>query len=287
MEAQVTQAAAPVAAATGPVEEVKQEAIEAVEDKKVLEDGRKPVSKAFEALARKEREIQRKSQEAKQLYSQLQTEREALEQFNQLKAKAKQNPIEALKALGITYDELTEYQLGNSSPSDKRVLELENKFEAYRAEQEAKERAALEEQRAKLSASQDEFLNQWKQEITERLQADNDKYEYINLMGAHNLVAETIQEYWEKTNKILSLDEAAKLAEEFLESEAIEFAQKSKKFQTKYGPVEFKVNEAQTKQNQSRPTLSNEMVPSSSAPSSLPNKTENDRLKRALLALGG
>lgn len=271
---EATQQAEVITPATPPVVEAPKQ--EAQPEKK------EGLSSQFAALARKEKKIQSERQALEARNKELEEKIKKYEAFEEKKKNAKTNPFDYLSEAGLTYDELTEAVLNGGKPQPKdKATELEEKFNTLQAkiEQEKQEKAEAEQKR--LEEENEKVIKAFKDSVNKQLADKRDSYELINLYDAQELVISTIEAHFEKTKEILDVDAAADLVEKHLESEVKKLAN-SNKFKDK-----FKLEEPaqQQQEKKSTVTLSSEM-PSSSVPSSLPAKTEEERLKRALAALG-
>jgi hypothetical protein len=250
-----------------------------------LQEAVKPVKQApkpigsdrFAALAKKERAIQKQLAEIKAKEAQV-------KQFETLKASATTNPLEALKALGLSYEQITQFLLNGSKPTPElEVAQVKSEVERLRQEQ------IVRDTQTKLAAQQaaereyQQTLEDFNSEVRGYVQSNKDTYELTNMYQGEEIVLSTIEQHFANTKRIMSIKEAADLVEAYFE-EQIQAAQKTKKFQAKQTP---KVSEGQTKREsvakQSTPTLSNGLT--SSAPSLLPAKTEQARMQRAIAAL--
>lgn len=243
----------------------------------------------FAALAKKER-IARLAQHNLKTKEQSLTERERqiAERERMWEEEFKKSPLEAIKKRGYSYEDLTKAALndGKFDPATE-VKSVREEIERLRQENAEKEKKAQELQQTEAQKAEAQALETFKGRISETIEANKEKYELTSLYDANELVFETIEQHFLKTSeagkpKIMSIDEACGLVEQYLESEVDRMAKESKKFQSKYG--QSKTKEGDSAKPKSSVTLTNEVT--SAAPSLLPAHTENDRLKRALAALG-
>lgn len=237
-----------------------------------------PGADRFAALAKKERAIQKQLAEVKAAQAKIQA-------YDRDRASAKQNPIKALEAMGLSYEEITNFILNGQKPTPELELKaVRDEVEALkkqdldrqaRAKQLAKERAEREYQ---------ETLNEFKEEVGSFLDENKDSYELTTMYNGNEIIEATIEQHFKSTGKLMSIKEAAELVEAYFE-EQVKAATKTKKFQ-KTDQSSEKVKDQVKKEmgtKQASPTLSNNIT--SSAPSLLPAKTEADRLQRAMAAL--
>lgn len=251
------------------------------------------LSPKFAALAKKERMLRMTQANTKAKEQALaERERQVAERERLWDEEFKKAPLEAIKKRGFTYEDFTKAALNDGKfQPETEIKEVRSELERFRQEQEEKEKKLQEQQQLASQRAEKEAVDNFKGTITTHVEANKDKYELTALYEAQDLVFQTIEEHYLRSQKlgkpkIMSLDEGCSLVESYLESEIERTATSSKKFQSKYQVLKAK-EEATTKQQpRSSTTLTNDLVPTSAAPSMLPTHTENDRIKRALAALG-
>ena len=125
------------------------------------------------------------------------------------KAKAQQNAAEALKDLGLSYDEITELLLNQQNGSDP-VRALQTKVEQLEKSQEDNVNKQFEA-----------TIKQYQAEANKLIQSDPKKFFLIQKEEAHKAVVQHIVDTWEADpEQVLSVEEAANDIEEFLREEA-------------------------------------------------------------------
>lgn len=140
------------------------------------------LSRKFASLTTKEREIQR-------LTSQFKREREDFEKSKGTAPKKYDSPLDMLEANGWTYDDVTQYALGNKNPEKKATRDLEARIAKFedekRAEQEArtKEKAEQEEQKQ---------ISDFKASNKAKIQSDLNRFELLNQEGEFDLYHDTM-----------------------------------------------------------------------------------------------
>lgn len=167
-----------------------------------------PSSKRFAALARREARIVRERQAVKSERERLNAERQQLKQLSELPALAKNDPLAALEALGLSPDELTAALLNGVSTEAQTVTRAE---------------LAEMEQRLKAEREQldlDRQIKAFRQQIDEHIKGNPESYELLNLQGKSSLVFEVIEEAYKQHQRILDVAEAAQMVEDHLEEEA-------------------------------------------------------------------
>ena len=190
----------------------------------------KPEDKRSERLSKTLNEIARQQSELRKERKELEEQKKKLSgsSFDELKAKASDNPLEAIEALGLDYNKLTEFVLngsGEKSASKKleeKIQQLEKKL-TERDDSESEKQATAK-------------IDQFKTNIKNELSSQTDKYELINTGEEYDTVYEVILQCHQQTGKMLSLDEAAELVENNLEKnlqaqlERLSKTQKAKKW---------------------------------------------------------
>lgn len=266
---------------TGTVNTIQNPAVPDQKDPK--EDSLSP---KFAALAKKERYARMLSQKAKAREAEIvRREQAILDRERMWDEEWKKTPLDALKKRGITYEDLTQAALndGKFNP-DVEIKSVKDEIQRLREEQAEKERKTKEAMELAQKQQEQEIVDAFKENISSHLEQNLEKYELTKLFDASDLVFQTVEEYFERNQKVLSIDEACQLVETYLESEIDRTAKESKKFKSKFLTPQQKQDQ-EKREGTSSVTLNNQMN-SSSAPSLLPKATEDERMKRALAALG-
>lgn len=243
------------------------------------------LSPKFAALAKRERYNRMLIQKAKAREAELMKREQAIQARERAwDEEFRSSPLEALKKRNLTYQDITNAALNDGKfQPDVEIKEVRDEIQRLRQENEEKERKALEAQTRAQAQAEAEVVDAFKDNISKHIEQNTEKYELTKLYDGADLVFQTVEEYYGRTQKVLSIDEACSLVEQYLENELERTSKESKKFQSKFlaqKQVDEKKSDAK-----SSVTLNNSMQ-SSSAPSFLPQKTEDDRIKRALAALG-
>lgn len=236
----------------------------------------------FNALVKKEKRAQMLAHNSKREEARLNHLRAQLEynqkEIQQFVDQGKQNPIAALQRLGWSYDDLTNFVLNNNSKTpDLQVKDVRSEVEQLRKELLERDKKQAEMQRSQAEKEHQEEVSIFKSKISSFVDSKPDAYELIKFNEAEDLVYDTVEAYFDRTKKVLSLDEACKLVEDYLEESAAKVLE-TKKIKSKLAPPV-----SEKKESNKSPTLNNQMM--SSMPSQLSIRTENDRLTRALAAL--
>lgn len=257
-----------------------------VEEKAIEPPKVETPNKDFEQRAQAEKQRrawQKRQHDIKNYEKQLLQRAEQLEKREQELQIAQTNPLEALKRLGWTHDQLNEFALQNKVPVDKNVQDIRREVEDLKrqSQQEKIEAAEYAAKAAKQEA--EETIQEFKQSVNEFIASKPDDYELLNTYGEQELVHAIIEQHWAKTHKVMEREEACKIAENYLE-ELIEKGTKTKKLSAKLQAKVQTPDKPGVKREESK-TLTNNL--NTSTPSLLPAKTEQDRLQRAMAALSG
>lgn len=252
----------------------------------VEERPKERASDKFAVLARKEAEIYRRQQAVRQQQAELARQAEEIKAFQEMKRSARLNPVEALKQLGLTYEEVTEYLMNDNKPTPSaEVMSVKQELEEFKRQAAEEQRRFMEEQRSRAEAEQQEIVEQFHEEVSDYVAQHADTYELTSLYGGANLVWQVIEENFKQTQKLMSIPDAAKLVEEHYE-ELARKAQATKKFAATQQKAASPQVPAQTQAPRLGPTLTNDLTASAANNSQRP-RTEGDRIAAALARLEG
>lgn len=243
-------------------------------------------SEKFAALARKEAEIFRKQQAVRQQQQILAQQAEQLRAFEQAKRAAKLNPLDALKQMGLTYEELTEYVLNDNKPTPTaEVQSVRQELEEYKRQaREEQERLAAQQKQAAL-AEQQRIVEDFRNEVNEYVAQHAETYELTSLYGGANLVSEVIEEHFRQSGKLMNVAEAAKLVEEHYEDLARK-AQATKKFAATQQKAASPQAQTQASAPRMGPTLTNDLTANVAAKAQSP-RSDAERIAAAIARLEG
>lgn len=266
-----------------PSTEVKVEETPKTEEQKAEE----LKSQRFADLSKREQKIVQKHQklalELKQKEADLiRREQEIKDSVRkELRDLARKNPLDAIKELGTDYNAITEYQLGEGKLTPERVATSVNEEIAALREELQKTKLSFEErEQQKKQEENDRILQNFSASIVETVKNSSDKYPAVNAFDGAPVIYEMIQKRWHDTNgqHLMTIDEAAELLEKDLGG-LVEKLLQTPKYASRLNPQSKKEDSAKTSLSKPK-TITNELT--TSAPSMLPPKTENDRIKRAL-----
>lgn len=160
-------------------------------------------------------------------------------------AKAQKEPLTALEALGVSYEELSIAQLNDGKPgADLAIRKAEEKIAALEAKIEAEKKAEAEKAKAQQTEAEKATLARWHETTTKRVVAAGEKYELVNALGYASEVGKMIEEHYDATGEEVSWEAAAEKLEAHLQAEqepaVAEVFKKltnTKWFKSRYAPV--------------------------------------------------
>lgn len=260
------------------------QAVEAVEAKTgmVPEAAPKaePADPRFEALARKERQLQRMRKDLEAERSALQTKQKDYETGYIPKQRLTEDPFGTLNELGLTYDKLTEMLLETPNMNDPAIRALQNKIRAL----EEKQNQAVKMQEEAATRQYQDAIKQITSEVKQLVDTSAD-FEMVKTTGLHEAVVELIEQTYNKDGYLMDIQEAAKQVEEHLLEEAEKLANTGKvksRLQSKAQPAS-EPNQPEQQQSGIK-TLTN-AVGAKPAPKN--RLSEKERIARAMAAFSG
>ena len=200
-----------------------------------------------------------------------------VERYKKLEADAKNNPLAVLEAMGMSWDDVLNYQLEQTqaefaSPEEKKIAELENKLKQF---EEFTNEAKKKEEELQM-ANQDKMINDYIDASVNHLQANIDKYPYAAKLPNQDLVKNeilaTANAITEQTGTVPTADQVLEVVNEVIEAQIKPFLPQ---VETE-APLENKVNTEQTL----TPTGA-----TSSSSNGKVNLTPEERFQRAIQAL--
>lgn len=236
------------------------------------------IARKERALVQKQQEFQKQQQEWQKMKDELTARIKAMEEKENI---WKTSPEKALEQYGHNYQTLTERMLagGEMTPAalEKKFNE---RFQTLEQQREAEKKAQQEEQERQTKEAANAAVESYKEDLRGFIAEKGGEYKLVALFDKEaQTTYDTIDAYYQLHGKVLSHDEAASLVEKYF-----------KKLVDEANGVLSPPKAPAEGAEQDEPTiglsktLSNQLQ--STAPSMLPPKTENDRLKRAMAALG-
>ena len=244
----------------------------------------------FAFLAKKEAAIVRQRHELKAQMEAMTSQRSEMEKLRAeidevkgRKASYRSNPLAALEDAGLSYKELTDFILNNNTVStESQIKALQDKISEVENARQRDHQEREEHSKRQAAEREVQVIAEFKNEISNFISSKKDDYELTNLYESSDLVYDTVEAYFEKTSKVLSIPEACQLVETYLEKQ-VEKSLQTKKLGSRFQkPAEESI--AKSDPQAPRRTLNNQNY-TSSTPSMVSPKVENDRMTRALAAL--
>lgn len=209
--------------------QVTQSAASPVEEITSVPDPEKPKElseqeKHFQALTIKEKQLLRRDQELKRREQELQNKYKPWEEAEEVK---KQSKIEALKRLGITYDDVTNEFLGSQNmTAEQKIQQLEARIE---------QEAQLREQSKKQQEDQAKQYQQQQYDLAiKQIKGDaksivdtSQNYPLVKHTEAYDTIVEIMVKAHEEdeTGRVMPVEEAIKQVEQDLRTYVKEVAQ--------------------------------------------------------------
>ena len=239
-----------------------------------------PLSQKFAALSRKEKQLRLKEKELDTRFKDMETKLKSLEtpkapeaakEEVALEIRMRKDPIGTLKSLGYDMNKLAELTLNDGKlPIETQMQLMREEMQAeYKKEIETLRNEKQQEQEQERAKKDTQLIEDYKNEITEFISSNNEKYEYIAATQNEELIYDTIIEYHKEHGTVLSNEEAADLVESYLEEEAKNVFEKTKKAKRILGVQEVKQETKPSSKPLSSPTLTNgaaSQVPTSQKP---------------------
>lgn len=259
------------------------------EEPAVVDAPKESAAQRFAFLAKKESALQKQRAEIKAAREAMTAQQAEIEKIRQeieaaksKKSSYRTNPLSLLEENGLTYKELTDYILNNNTVStESQIKAIQDRLDETekRREQEKLEAQKRAEDQAREREAQ--VIQEFRSEISSFIKAKAETFELTALYDGSDLVYDTVEEYFNKTGKVLSIPEAVELVEKYFESQ-VEKAAKTKKLSSKLAAPSKPQDD--TRQPAPTRTLSNTKY-TSSTPSLVSPKVESDRMARAMAAL--
>lgn len=248
------------------------------------------LSSKFAQLTKKEREISQREKEIKAHHDQL-------EQYKSLKTSAKEKVNEALEHLGLTAEDVINWQIKQLESEDEdntpegRYKKLEAKlmgFEQAQAEKERLEKERLEQAEKERT---EQLITNFKNNITSFINDNAEKYELVSNLEATGDVFDVIELNYQKTGKMMEIEQAVELVENHYLEESKAIINKTNKLKSL-----LTNNEAQKGQNKesvseesfvnrgqerNKPTLTQDYVSSGGAAEVVRPLSREESLERA------
>lgn len=249
------------------------------------------LAKRFEALAKEEKRIRSERDAAKAEREEVQRIRSQIQEWEQLRAQIKKDPLSFLEKEGWTYNDLTKLKLagGKDIPLDPQIRNIQQEMEKLKAELAEKETKTLEAQKAAEKARVDGTIKTFVGEIGQFIAQNQETYELTALRedGA-DLVYNVIEQHHAKTfdkttglGKILSTKEAADYVEKYLEEAELAKILGTKKAQSRLSAPASASAPAKSGAQTSSKTLTNSQATAAPTPATQKPQSYEDSLENA------
>lgn len=257
------------------------------------------ISKLYAQLAREEKALRAKQQQAEQAIkareaelaskeSQIKAQEQQYKQGYISREELKANTLAILNDMGITYEELTQQAL-NPVQTDPRlnaqIMELKAQLAEMNAAREADKKAQAEAQDSSYKAA----LNQIKQDASKLVFTDPE-FELVKATNSVQDVVDLIERAYKEDGTLLSVEEAAREVEAYLLEETEKLVQ-TEKLKKRISAASAKVTETIKKQDTAPTQATTETAQQQPTMKTLTNNVNSTRKlsakERAMLAFKG
>lgn len=261
----------------------------AAESQPLPEKPAERVDTRFSALARKEAQLHKAREQLKAEKAAVEEAARQAAEFNSLRENARLNPIKALEALGLNYEQITEFVMNDNKPTpNAEVQSVREELERFIEQQKEAQKQAEEIAVQRLTAEQDSVLEAFRSDAIGFVSANPERYELTTADDAAYLVPEVIEQHFVETGELMPIEKAADLVEAFLDQKAQRYAA-TKKFQARMAPAQKPVVEpaaAELPAAKRSASLSNALTASVATTANKP-RSDQDRIRAALARLEG
>lgn len=166
-------------------------------------------------LTKKEKELRQRDEELKVRLKELEAGNERMSVFETKKQKAKENPIEILRELGLEFDDVVNFvteQGGVPPPPDPIKQELEALRATIEVERKEREKLVKEAEDAKLAKKQSEEQAMYTNYVN-TLQKDMENYPLTKVYTPIDQVVEIVDRHYQDTGNVLTNEQVLQLIE--------------------------------------------------------------------------
>ena len=156
--------------------------------------------------------------------------------------KMKENPVEALEAAEVTFQDIAKAILETGDPASpenavaKEIASVKAELAAIKKEKEEAQQLAEQAQVSAPEARIQAAVADYQARINTAVTSSGEKFELVAAYEAQDLVYDIAREYFTRHEKILAPEEAAELAEKFLEKR-LEKVISTKKLKSRIQPA--------------------------------------------------
>lgn len=242
--------AEPAAPTTGQVDIIEKTPTQAV-----------TLSPQLSLLARQEAKLRQREQALKTERESLATQKAENEKLFGFKQKLAAKDFSALDELGISYDDIANYQLAKiqgQSPEDQALKKLEVEIQSMKASQEAN-----------ITKQYDATVARYKADIKD-LVAKDPEFVTIKEEGQEEAVLQHILDTFNEDNELLTVEQASKEIEDFLVEDALKKQNLTKVKAKSAPPTPIEEPKKTLPARSGLRTLTNQIAPSTSAQTKYP-----------------
>lgn len=170
----------------------------------VTEEVKNPLAEQFQRIAKQEKFVQSERHKLEESKKELEADKEFAQNYKSLKGKS---PFEILEHFGISYEQLLTADKERSNPIDPKVREALQKVQELESKMTQKEKQIEDEQLSRAEI-------QLKSDI--ELTIKNKEYDLIEKLDAKDAVREYMEEMYETTGSIPTIEEACEDVSKYL-----------------------------------------------------------------------
>jgi hypothetical protein len=208
------------------------EALEQVQDPATQGDPQKDTEwrRKMAHLAQMEKRVRNEKLTMKEQLAKL----ERLSKYEEMEKKLSEDPLSVLQEKGWDYNKITEKVLSQRQLTpDEKIEMIEQKL---RKKEEDEIKRIEEEKQSEELIRQQQAINSFKAQINSFVEEKASEYELIVATDSHDVVFDVIQQHFNKTKKILPLEQACKMVETEIETQLMPRLEKAQKVRNKFLP---------------------------------------------------
>lgn len=171
-----------------------------------------------EQREREQRKAEKAQFEAEK--AQFEAERKRLQTYEEARQNAKKNPIAALEAAGLSYDDLVSAYMDDGKPTvEKNVESFKSEISTMKSTIEDMRQAALKKEQDALIEQNTSVIADFRNSVLNDVSTAKDKYPLINSLGRSQDVLAVIENHFSQTGQLIDHNEAASYVESYLSEE--------------------------------------------------------------------
>lgn len=187
-------------------------------------DEEKQSDARFAALTRKEKQLFQMRKDLAQQKKMLGDQASKWKPYEDLEQVAKTNKLEAMRRLGISYEDLTQAMLGQEQQSPEQVAAIKaeevvrQQLDIYQKQQQAQQQAQMQQH---YEAAKQQIIS----EAKTLAQANQKDFQIVNKLNAYDTIGELIELTFHETGSLMPVEEAMKEVEAYYRAEMQEISQ--------------------------------------------------------------